>query len=110
MTTMRAGSTRRRLLLDAGHHAGIALLAPVGRRPIDEYDEAIAKADQEIDVREQPEQPRGQSAELDFPERRDKVHDGRVASDRRERSVVPVTEGQRGFARAPAHEVRGGMT
>ena len=42
---------------------GIALRAPVGRGPVDQHDEPVAKADQEVDVREQPEQPGEAAAE-----------------------------------------------
>ena len=48
---MRGSSTRARLHLDAGHDAGVALLAPVGRCPIDEYDEAVAEADVLADLK-----------------------------------------------------------
>jgi hypothetical protein len=40
------------LFLDAGHHSRIALFAPVSGSPIDQHDDAVAKADEEIDMRE----------------------------------------------------------
>src|SRR4051812_5147109 len=107
MTTVEA-LTRPRLGLYPRHDAGISLLAPVGRRPIDEYDETIAKADQEVDVREQPEEPGEETAELEMPGGRHEIDDRRVPPDGRERAVIAIPERLRVLAAHAVHDVRGG--
>lgn len=57
------------LFLDAGHHSRVSLFAPVRGRPIDQHHDAIAKADEEIDMREEPEEPREVTAELQVAQR-----------------------------------------
>src|SRR5437763_13907674 len=92
--TMTVGFTRSRLGVDACHHAGKSMLAPVGGGPIDDDDEAIAKADQEVDVREQPEEPREETAELEVAHWRNEIDDGRVATDGGQRAVIAITKRQ----------------
>src|SRR5437868_12622526 len=93
--TVAVVGTEPRLLVDARQDPGVTLLAPVGRRPIDQYGDAVAKPDEEVDVREQPEEPRGETAELEVAHRRGEVDHRRIAPDGGQVAVVAVAEGQR---------------
>ncbi len=83
------GGAERRL----GHHARMALESPIGPGPFDQHHEAVAKPDQEVDVREKPEQPGRVAAEAQRAERRHAELDHRrAASDGGEIAVVGVAE------------------
>src|SRR5512146_812286 len=68
--------------------AGAAPIAPVGFGPVDEHDQPVAEADQEIDVRREPYPPGDDSGDAQAAE----VGDGGHAADGGERAEVPVAE------------------
>src|ERR1043165_1829807 len=93
----RSGRVSARLRDVAGDQPRAALIGQVGPKPVERHDQAVAEADQEIDVGNAPHQPgdapgQPQPAEID---------DGLAPSDRREVAVVAVAE-RRG--RGPAGE------
>src|SRR6185312_9373113 len=68
--------------------ARTAAIAPIGFRPVDEHDQAVAKADEEIDVRDEPDPPSEDSGEAKAPELNDRRH----AADGGEGAEVRVVE------------------
>ena len=70
------------------HDPCVALVGPVRHRPVEHDDDAVAEADQEEKVRDQPEPPRQQSAQPEAMQ----VHDRREAPDRGEVAEVFVAK------------------
>src|SRR4051812_8655299 len=62
--------------------------------PVSHYANAVAEPDQKIDMDQSPGEPCQESLEMDDA----KIADGRVAADRRQRSLVPVYEGATRFS------------
>src|SRR5438067_6988306 len=79
----------------AGDEAGAAGIGEPGPDPVDEDREAIAEADEKVDVDDAPEHPGEPSRELH--ERQ--ICDRRGPPDRRERTLVAIAKG-RGRRRA----------
>src|SRR6185295_6331975 len=71
-----------------GDESRAALPAQVGPGPFEEDEEAIAEADQEQDVHEEPGEPRGQAVELKAAHHRDRGG----AADGRHAALVAVAE------------------
>ena len=84
-----ATPARRRL----GDDARAALVREVRPGPVDHHHQPVAKADQEVDVREQPEQPGREAAEAQRAEaRHGELDDRGLAADGRQVAVVAVAE------------------
>src|SRR3970282_227107 len=89
----RAGASgsharRPRALVDDARRA---LEGPVGPRPVDQHDDAVPEADQEVDVRGEPGDPGEPAPDVDPGEHRDRGG----ATDGRQLSVVAVAESPR---------------
>ena len=75
-------------ILRIEHNAGAALVGPIGCGPVEQYGDAIAKADEEEDVGGQPEQPREDARETKAAQ----IHHGGHAADGGEVAVIGVVE------------------
>jgi len=78
----------------AGDEAGSALVGEVRPGPLDENQDAVAEADEEKDVDEEPGEPGEESGDVEFAE----VGDSGGAADGGERAFVPVVKGGAGEA------------
>src|SRR2546422_1638269 len=77
-----------------GDQPRASAIGEVRPRPLEQHQHAVAEADQEEDVHEDPDQPREESAEMELPD----VSHGLAAADDRELAFVPVAEGPAGPA------------
>ena len=104
----RRACLRRRYILHAragysGDQACTALEGEVVPRPVHCDDGAIAKSDQEVDMRDAPEEPGEESLEFDAAQ----FHHRALASDRRERPEIPIVKWwQRAALHAGAYQCR----
>jgi len=73
----------------AGDEARAALVGHVRPEPLDENQQAIAEANQEENVNEEPGKPGDEAGDVNFAE----LRDGGVAADGGQRTLVPVVEG-----------------
>src|SRR4051812_5466698 len=71
-----------------GKDARIAAVAPIGRGPVDHHDDAVAEVDEEVDVRDQPDEPGDEARQMEAAEHRH----GRGAPDGGELAVVAIAE------------------
>src|SRR5688572_13134923 len=96
----RRRSGRGRAGLRSGDQARAAAPGQVGVGPAGDHHEAVAEADEEEDVHEQPEPPGDPAGHAELADRRDR----RAAADGREQPLVLVLEGQRGLAAEGAED------
>src|SRR3989449_11646654 len=83
----------------SGDQPGATLPRDIGPGPLEQYEEAIAEADQGHDVHEEPGEPRDQAGELESPHDRD----GRGASNGRHAPPVAIPKRLGGLAVQPPH-------
>src|SRR3954462_13240582 len=60
-----AAFTARLLEQLSGNDAGVPVVGPIGRSPVDHHDEAVAEVDQEVDVRDEPDDPGDETGDLE---------------------------------------------
>src|SRR5579863_8001128 len=83
--------TLLRRLHGAGDEPRAAIAGGVDPKPVQGHGQAVAQADQEIDVGDAPGPPGEPATQLDPSE----IDDGGALADGGEAAVVPVTEGPR---------------
>ena len=84
----------------AGDQARAAFVGRVGPRPLNEYQQAVAKADEKKNVDEQPGEPGDEAGDVDASE----LGDGGGAADGGQAALVPVVDGAEvgSFGKIPA--------
>src|SRR4051794_27014320 len=87
-----AGSGRRARL--QGDKASAALKRQVSPGPARGDDEAVAQANQEVDVGDAPHQPTEEAGQLDAPD----LYHRRLSPDRREIALMMIDEGRHDLA------------
>jgi len=81
-----AGRRPTRQVRAPGDQAGAALVGNVRPRPLDKYQDPIAKADKEEDVNKEPRKPGNEPRDMDLP----KLRDTRGPPNRRQAALVPI--------------------
>src|SRR4051794_26454264 len=89
----------------AGEDTGIAAVGPVGRGPVHHHHDAVAEVDEEVDVRDEPQDPGDEAGEMHLAHH----HDRGSPADRRELAVVPIAKRLRGLSLQRKKDVPGGM-
>src|SRR6202023_3910515 len=84
----RAKIRPSRQLGASGDQARAPLVRNIRPRPFNEYQQAIAKANQEKDVNEQPSQPCDEARDVKFA----KLRDGRRPSDGGQAALIPIVK------------------
>ena len=81
------------VLQRAGDHPGVPAKAQIGGAPVQHHDEAVAKSDQEIDMREEPKPPRPPARKSEGPGRRAEINHRRVMADGGQFAVILINKG-----------------